>query len=73
MAQVKVREGNIEKAIQAFRKRVEREGTLKALRHKRSFESKGEKRKRKDRESTTRRLKNERRRVLTKGQNWSRL
>lgn len=54
-------DGNIERAIKTFRKRVERDGLLKELRRRRFYEKPSERRKRKQREAAKRRRKAARR------------
>ena len=50
-------EGNLEKAIRQFRKKVERQGLFRELRKRRFFEKPSERRKRKLREADKRRRK----------------
>lgn len=47
-------EGNLEKAIRQFRKRIERQGLFRELRKRRFFEKPSERRKRKHREAEKR-------------------
>ena len=55
-------DGDIEKAIRQFRKRIERDGLFKELRRRRFYEKPSERRKRKQREAAKRRRKAARRR-----------
>ena len=50
-------DGNLEKAIRQFRKRIERQGLFRELRKRRFFEKPSERRKRKQREAEKRRRK----------------
>jgi len=54
-------EGDIERAIRQFRKKIERDGLFKELRRRRFFEKPSERRKRKQREAAKRRRKTARR------------
>ena len=54
-------DGNLEKAIRQFRKRIERQGLFRELRKRRFFEKPSERRKRKQREAEKRRRKKFRR------------
>lgn len=54
-------DGNLEKAIRQFRKRIERQGLFRELRKRRFFEKPSERRKRKQREAEKRRRKKSRR------------
>jgi small subunit ribosomal protein S21 len=63
MTQVLVFDNDVDKALRVFKQRVNRDGVLKELKFKRSFESKGQKRKRKNWISTQRRKKAARRRA----------
>jgi len=54
-------DGNLEKAIRQFRKRIERQGLFRELRKRRFFEKPSERRKRKQREAEKRRRKKNRR------------
>ena len=53
-------DGNLEKAIRQFRKRIERQGLFRELRKRRFFEKPSERRKRKQREAEKRRRKKSR-------------
>ena len=53
-------DGNLEKAIRQFRKRIERQGLFRELRKRRFYEKPSERRKRKQREAEKRRRKKSR-------------
>lgn len=60
--EVEVRHGNIEDAIKLFKRQMTKDGILKELKFRRSYEKPSVKKKRKQLEARRRRLKEERKR-----------
>ncbi len=58
---VEVNDGNIEKAIKALKRMLQREGVLKEIKRKSFYEKPSERERRKQREARKRRLRAERR------------
>ncbi len=61
MANVEVSDGNIEKAIKALKRMLQREGVLKEIKRRSFYEKPSERERRKAREARKRRLRAERR------------
>ena len=62
--QVFVRDNNVEQALRALKKKMQREGIFRTLKAKRAYEKPSEKRIRKQAEAVRRRRKLERKRAL---------
>jgi small subunit ribosomal protein S21 len=61
VANVEVSDGNIEKAIKALKRMLQREGILKEIKRRSFYEKPSERERRKQREARKRRLRAERR------------
>jgi len=64
LVQVNVHAGNVEQALRALKKKMQREGIFRVLKLKKHFEKPTEKRKRKEDESFRRKRKLDRKRYL---------
>ena len=67
MVQVNVREGNVEQALRAFKKKLQREGVFREMKERRHFEKPSEKRAREKEEAIRRTRKLMRKRLHREG------
>lgn len=67
MVQVTVRDNNVEQALRALKKKMQREGLFREMKLRKTFEKPCEKRKRKQAEGIRRARKVERKRRWTEG------
>lgn len=67
MVQVNVREGNVEQALRAFKKKLQREGVFREMKERRHFEKPSEKKAREKEEAIRRTRKLMRKRLHREG------
>jgi len=67
LVQVNVREGNVEQALRAFKKKLQREGVFREMKERRHFEKPSEKRAREKEEAIRRTRKLMRKRLHREG------